>query len=223
MKRTRILLADDHKMFLHSLKLLLEREFEIVGMVEDGRSLVTAAEKLAPDVILVDVSMPLLNGIEAARQIKRVDSHVKVIFLTMHAEVTYAIRAFEAGASGYVLKHASPSELFTAIRGALKGRTYVSPMIAGELVQSYRSGSQLDESHWLTKRQREILQLLAEGYTAKEIAAILSVSTRTIESHKYSLMSKLHLKTSSALVQYAIRHGITATEGLDKGLFTETK
>jgi DNA-binding NarL/FixJ family response regulator len=224
MKRTRILLADDHKMFLDGLKLLLERKFEIAGMVEDGRSLVTAAQKLAPDIIMVDISMPLLNGIEAIRQIKRLDSHVKVIFLTMHHDVTYAMRAFEAGASGYVLKHAPPSELLTAIHEVLKGRTYVTPMIAGELVQSYMSASQGDKSQQLTRRQVETLQLLAEGYSAKEIAAILNVSPRTIEFHKYSLMSKLNLKTGSALVQYAIKHGITSIEGVDKDHpFTKTK
>jgi DNA-binding NarL/FixJ family response regulator len=223
MNRTRILLADDHKIVLDGLKRLLEPEFEIAGTVEDGRSLVIAAQELTPDVIVVDISMPLLNGIEAIRQIKRFDSHVKVIFLTMHPDVTYAMRAFEAGASGYVLKHAASSELLTAMHEALKGRTYVTPMIAGELVQFYQAGSPLDKGRHLTERQREILQLLAEGYSAKEIAEILNISPRTVEFHKYSLMSKLNLKTGSALVQYAIKHGITAIEGLSKDPFTTTK
>ena len=217
MKRTRVLLADDHKIILNGLRSLLESEFELVGNVEDGRALVSAAEKLHPDVIVVDISMPLLNGIEAVRQIKKVDPQVKVIFLTMHPDVTYAIRAFEAGASGYVLKHSASSELLTAIHEAIKGRTYVTPMIAGELVQAFKKGAlQSDKSQQLTERQREILQLLAEGYSAKEIAEILNISSRTVEFHKYSLMSKLNLKTGSALVQYAIKHGITAIEGVEK-------
>jgi DNA-binding NarL/FixJ family response regulator len=214
--RVRVLLADDHKIILNGLRSLLEPEFELVGKVEDGRALVSAAEKLRPDVIVVDISMPLLNGIEAVRQIKKLDPQVKVIFLTMHPDVTYAIRAFEAGASGYVLKHSASSELLTAIHEAIKGRTYVTPMIAGELVQSYKEGShhQPDEKQQLTQRQREILQLLAEGGSVKEIAEILKISPRTVEFHKYTLMSKLKLKTNSALVQYAIKHGITAIEGL---------
>ncbi len=220
MKRTRVLLADDHKIILDGLSGLLESEFELVGRVEDGRALVSAAEKLRPDVIVVDISMPLLNGIEAVRQIKKVDPQVKVVFLTMHPDVTYAIRAFEVGASGYVLKHSASSELLTAIHEAIKGRTYVTPMIAGELVQSYKEGSHqhLDENQQLTQRQLEILQLLAEGASVKEISEILKISPRTVEFHKYTLMSKLKLKTTAALVQYAIKHGITATEGLNDGL-----
>jgi DNA-binding NarL/FixJ family response regulator len=214
MKRTRVLLADDHKIILDGLRGLLEPEFELIGRVEDGRALVSAAEKLRPDVIVVDISMPLLNGIEAVRQIKKVDSQVKVVFLTMHPDVTYAIRAFEVGASGYVLKHSASSELLTAIHEAIKGRTYVTPMIAGELVQSYKEGShhQIEEDQQLTQRHREILQLVVEGYSAKEIANILNISPRTVEFHKYNLMSKLNLKTNSGLVHYAIKNGITAIE-----------
>ena len=141
MKRTRILLADDHKIVLEGLKRLLEPEFDLVGTVEDGRALVSQAEQLRPDVIVVDISMPLLNGIEAICQIKKIDPSVKVVFLTMHPDVTYAIRAFEAGAAGYVLKHSASTELLTAIREALQGRTYVTPIIAGELLQSYQIGT----------------------------------------------------------------------------------
>jgi len=140
MKRTRVLLADDHKIILNGLRSLLESEFELVGKVEDGRALVSAAEKLRPDVIVVDISLPLLNGIEAVRHIKKVDPQVKVVFLTMHPDVTYAIRAFEVGASGYVLKHSASSELITAIHEAIRGRTYITPIIVGELVQSYKEG-----------------------------------------------------------------------------------
>jgi DNA-binding NarL/FixJ family response regulator len=225
MKRTRVLLADDHKIILNGLRSLLEAEFELVGKVEDGRALVSAAEKLRPDVIVVDISMPLLNGIEAVRQIKKIDPQVKVVFLTMHPDVTYAIRAFEVGASGYVLKHSASSELLTAIHEAIKGRTYVTPMIAGELVQSYKNGvhHQPDENQQLTQRQREILQLLAEGASAKEIAEILKISPRTVEFHKYNLMSKLKLKTTAALVQYAIKHGITGIECLKDDISSKIK
>ncbi len=211
MKRIRILLADDHRIVLDGLRSLLEPEYALVGEVEDGRSLVTVAQQLHPDVIVVDISMPLLNGIEAVRQIKKTDNRVKVIFLTMHPDVTYAIRAFEAGASGYVLKHSASSELITAIQEAVKGKTYVTPMIAGELMQAYQGGAHRhpDQASQLTQRQREVLQLLAEGCSAKEIGTIMNISPRTVEFHKYNLMSKLNLKNSSALVQYAIQHGIT--------------
>jgi DNA-binding NarL/FixJ family response regulator len=214
MKRTRVLLADDHKIILDGLRSLLEPDFDIAGMVEDGRALVSAAQKLSPDVIVVDISMPLLNGIEAISQIKKIDPHVKVVFLTMHPDVTYAIRAFEAGASGYVLKHSAASELITAIHEATRGRTYVTPMIAGELVQSYMEGARHrpDKTPSLTQRQREILQLLAEGRSAKEIASIMNISPRTVEFHKYTIMSKLNLKSSLALIQFAIKHGITTVE-----------
>ncbi len=212
MKKTRVLLADDHKIVLEGLRSLLEPEFELAGTVEDGRALVAAAKKLVPDVIVVDISMPLLNGIEAVGQIKKIDPHMKVVFLTMHPDVTYATRAFEAGASGYVLKHSAPSELITAIREAIRGQTYVTPMIAGELMQSYKEGGQLqpDVIRKLTSRQREVLQLLAEGHSSKEIATILSISPRTVEFHKYRMMEILNLKTSAELVHYAIKHGFVS-------------
>jgi DNA-binding NarL/FixJ family response regulator len=213
-KRIRVLLADDHKIVLDGLRSLLEPEFELAGTVEDGRALVSAAQELQPDVIVADISMPLLNGIEAVRQIKKLDKQVKIVFLTMHPDVTYAIRAFEAGASGYVLKHSAASELLTAIHEAIKGRTYVTPMIAGELVQAYKGGTyrQVEEAQQLTQRQREILQLLVEGNSAKEVANLLNISPRTVEFHKYSMISKLKLKSVSALIQYAIKHGFVSVE-----------
>ena len=219
------MLADDHKIVLDGLRSLLEPEFELAGTVEDGRTLVSSAQKLRPDVIVVDVSMPLLNGIEAVRQIKKTDSHVKIIFLTMHPDVTYAIRAFEAGASGYVLKHSASSELITAIHEAIKGRSYVTPMIAGELLQSYKKGAHLqaDNTERLTQRQREILQLLVEGHSAKEIGGILNISPRTVEFHKYELMSKLNLKTISALIQYAVKRGITRDANMDDNISSKNK
>lgn len=210
MKRARVLLADDHKIVVEGLRSLLEPEVELVGTVEDGRALLAAAEKLKPDVIVADISMPLLNGIEALRQLRKSDTGAKVIFLTMHPDVTYAARAFAEGALGYVLKHSAPSELVTAIREVLRGHLYVTPMIAKGLLGSLMSGSR--QRHKvalkLTPRQREVLQLLAEGHSAKEIASILHISPRTVEFHKYRMMEELELRSSADLIQYAIRHGI---------------
>jgi DNA-binding NarL/FixJ family response regulator len=210
MKKPRVLLADDHKIVIEGLKNLLEGEFEIVGSVEDGRALVDQAATLHPDVIVADISMPQLNGIEAARQIKKTDKNIKIVFLTMHPDATYAANAFEAGASGFVLKHSAPSELITAIHEAMKGRTYVTPLIAGDLIRTYQEGvsPEKDLLKKISPRQREILQLLAEGKSAKEIASILNISTRTVEFHKYRMMEQLNIKTSAELVQYAIKHGI---------------
>lgn len=214
MKRPRILLADDHRIVAEGLRGLLEPEFELIGIVEDGRALLAAAEKLRPDVIVADISMPLLNGIDSVRQIKKTHEDIKVVFLTMHPDVTYAASAFEAGASGYVLKHSAPAELITAIRSALSGKTYVTPLLAGELMQFYKEKPEnRDENTRLTPRQREVLQLLAEGRSAKEIATILNISPRTVEFHKYQIMDGLGLKTFADLLQYAIRHGIVAHSG----------
>ena len=209
MRRPRVLLADDHKIVTEGLKGLLEPEFELVGTVEDGRALLAAAEKLRPDVIVADISMPLLNGIDSVRQIKKMHGEIKVVFLTMHPDVTYAVSAFEAGASGYVLKHSAPTELVTAIRSALNGKTFVTPLLAGEFMQlaKERTG-QRDELTSLTPRQREILQLLAEGHSAKEIATVLNISSRTVEFHKYRIMKDLGIKSAAELVHYAVRHGI---------------
>ena len=212
MKRARLLLADDHKIVLEGLKSILESKFDLIGTVEDGRALVSAADELRPDVVVVDISMPLLNGIEAAHQIKKMDDHIKIVFLTMHSDVTYAARALDAGASGYVLKSSVPTELVTAIQEVLRGRTYISPIIAGELIESYRTGvhGRKNVFHKLTPRQREVLQLLAEGHSAKEIADILSISPRTVEFHKYRMMEELNISTSAELVQFAIKHGIVS-------------
>ena len=210
MKKPRILLADDHKIVLEGLKGLLEPEFELVGTVEDGRALVAQAAKLRPDVIVADISMPRLNGIDAVRQIKKTDPTIKVVFLTMHPDATYAAGAFEAGASGFVLKHSASSELITAIREALRGRTYVTPLIAGDLIRTYQGKGfpAAPASAELSSRQREVLQLLAEGKSAKEIGAFLNISARTVEFHKYRIMELLHIKTSAELVQYAVKHGL---------------
>jgi DNA-binding NarL/FixJ family response regulator len=216
MKRARVLLADDHKIVLEGLKSLLEPEFELVGAVEDGRALVAAAERLQPDVIVADISMPMLNGIEAVRHLQKAGVQSKVVFLTMHPDVTYAASAFEAGALGFVLKHSASSELLTAIREALQGKTYVTPLIAGDLLGSYRSGAHQVEKvpSKLSARQREVLQLLAEGRSAKEVAAILNVSPRTVEFHKYRIMELLNIKTNAELIQYAIKHGLVQVQPL---------
>jgi len=210
MKKPRVLLADDHKIVIEGLKRLLRDEFEIVGSVEDGRALVEQASTLYPDVIVADISMPQLNGIEAARQIKKIDKNIKIVFLTMHQDATYAANAFEAGASGFVLKHSASSELIRAIHEAIKGRTYVTPLIAGDLIHTYQEGGSPEKNLFkkMSPRQREVLQLLAEGKSAKEIASILNISTRTVEFHKYRMMEQLNIKTSAELVRYALKHGI---------------
>jgi DNA-binding NarL/FixJ family response regulator len=204
------LLADDHFVVAEGLRSLLEPHFDVVGIVPDGRELITAAKRLDPDVVVLDISMPSLNGIEAARQMRAEGSRAKVVFLTMHREVTYAARSMEAGAAGFVLKHSAASELVTAIQEALKGGTYITPHIAGDLLDSIRRGipagaKALDE---LTPRQREVLQLVAEGRSAKEIAAVLHISRRTAEFHKARLMETLGVQSTAELIQYAIRTGV---------------
>jgi len=212
MEKTTVLLADDHRIVLEGLKGLLAGEFDVIGTVEDGRALLEQARQLRPDVIVVDIAMPLLNGIDAVKQIKKSGLDTKVVFLTMHHDAMYAKEAFEAGASGFVLKHSAPSELTTAIREALKGNTYVSPTIAQEVMQLYKgeADAKSGASGSLTLRQREVMQLLAEGKSAKEIAKILHISTRTVEFHKYNMMEQLGIKTSAELVHFAIKHGIVS-------------
>jgi DNA-binding NarL/FixJ family response regulator len=214
MSRPRILIADDHQILAEGICSLLEPEFAVVAIVSDGRALVAAAQQHLPDVIVVDISMPSLNGIEAAVQVRAAGVAAKMVFLTMHRDVAYARRAMEAGAVGFVLKHSVASELLTAVREALQGKTYITPLIAGELLQSYRAGATRsnDAPARLTVRQREVLQLIAEGRSAKEVAAILKISVRTAEAHKARILESLGLQTTAALVQFAIRSGIIAIE-----------
>jgi DNA-binding NarL/FixJ family response regulator len=210
MSKPRIVIADDHQILAEGLRSLLEPEFEVVAVVADGRALITAARKHRPDVIVADVTMPSLNGIDAAVQLRDSGLEAKVVFLTMHRDVAYARRAMKAGAAGFVLKHSAATELVTAVREALQGRTYVTPMIAGELLQSYQQGD-AGSAEWpqrLTLRQREVLQLFAEGRSAKEVAAVLKLSVRTAEAHKAHILEALGLRTTAELVQYAIRNGI---------------
>jgi DNA-binding NarL/FixJ family response regulator len=210
MNRPRILIADDHQILAEGLRGLLEPEFEVVGVVANGRELVAAAKKHRPDLIVADITMPSLNGIDAAVQLHDMGVNAKVVFLTMHRDVAYARQAMEAGAAGFVLKHSVASELVTAVREALRGRTYVTPMMAGELFQSYHEGDSrpYDAGHRLTARQREVLQLVAEGRSAKEVAAVLKISIRTAEAHKAHIFEALGLQNTAELVQYAIRNGI---------------
>jgi DNA-binding NarL/FixJ family response regulator len=210
MSRPRVLLADDHFVVAEGLRSLLAPHFDVVGIVSDGRELVAAARALDPDVVVLDISMPSLSGIEAARQLRDSHSRAKVVFLTMHSEIAYAVRALDAGASGFVLKHSAASELVTAVREALKGGKYITPQIAGDLLDSFRRGTPegaevLDS---LTPRQREVLQLVAEGRSAKEIATALRISRRTAEFHKARLMDALGVQNTAELIQYAIRTGV---------------
>jgi DNA-binding NarL/FixJ family response regulator len=211
MKRWRVLLADDHDIVVEGLRRVLdEPDFEIVGVVHDGRALIRAAEELQPDAIVADVTMPLLNGMDAARQIRQKNPDAKIVFLTMHSDVTFATEALAAGALGYVLKSSAGSSLAAAVREALDGRIYISETIAGEVVRSLssRAYSGRDPPDSLTARQREVLQLLAEGRHVKEIALKLNLSPRTVEFHKYRIMAKLGVRTVAELARYAARRGI---------------
>jgi DNA-binding NarL/FixJ family response regulator len=204
MKRLRVLLADDHRMFLAGLRRLLEPTFEVVDTVEDGRALIAAAAKWNPDVIVTDISMPLLNGVEAARALAAAGCRAQLIFLTMHGDALYVKQAINAGASDYVLKRDAPDKLLAAIHNA--GRKRRQHSSEPQLSKSNFRNAQLGE---ITPRQREIWQLLAEGRTPKEIAHLVRISTRTVEFHKYRLMKRLGVRSSAELASLAIRHGLT--------------
>jgi len=207
MTRARIVLADDHRIVAEGLKSILAGHFDLVGVVEDGEKMIEAARTLEPDLIVADVSMPTLNGIEALEVMRKQGLDVPVVFLTMHREVEYASLALEAGAAGYVLKHAAPDELVQAVNVALQGGTFVSPSLAGELFHATKTRSTAPRVA-LSARQRDILRLLADGRSAKEIARELDISPRTVEFHKYKVMESLGLKNSAELIQYAIKSGI---------------
>jgi len=213
MKRPRVLLADDHTLVLDGLRKILEPECEVVGAVEDGRSLLAAAEQLKPDIILLDISMPLLNGVEAARRLRTAVPGAKVIFVTMHADATYVAEAFRAGASGYVLKRCASMELLNAIHQVLSGRAYVTPLIRKDILAELpgwplgRGGA----SGELTNRQREVVQLVAEGHPVKEIAVILKISSKTVAFHKANVMRRLGIRSTAELTKYALEHGISGS------------
>jgi len=207
MAKTRVLLADDHTVVAQALESLLKESYELVGVVHDGRALVSAVETLQPDVIVTDISMPLLNGLDAIRQIKARHPHAKILVLTMHRETQLAAEAFRAGASGYMLKVSPAEELITAIGQVAQGRAYVTTLLSKDLIALLMEAGgrpRSDESP-LTPRQREVLQLVAEGKTMKEVADVLNISPRTAESHKYEIMQVLGVQTTAELVQHAIR------------------
>ena len=205
------MIADDHAVVIEGIRHILEPAFDVVGSVEDGRALVAAAKRLKPDVVVVDVSMPLLNGIDAVRQIRKTNPRVKTLFLTMHADVSYATEAFDAGASGYVLKQSVAAELVTAIREVLDGREYLSPQLSPGPVRPHVTGTPSSPllPGALTPRQREVLQLVAEGRSVKEIARLLRVSPKTVEFHKHRISEGLGLRTAE-LTKYAVAHHLTS-------------
>jgi DNA-binding NarL/FixJ family response regulator len=208
-KRISVLLADDHRIVVEGLRSLLEDVFDLVGTVGDGRALLSAAAALKPDVIVCDIGMPLLNGLDAIRALKKRGSTAKIVVLTMHADVPLATEALQAGASAYVLKQAAGEELVAAIHEAVQGGTYVAPAIARNVLprlgQPERAGSLASK---LTRRQRQVLQLVAEGRTMKEIASALGMSTRTAETHKYHMMQTLGCRTTAELVRFAVSSGV---------------
>jgi DNA-binding NarL/FixJ family response regulator len=209
MKRARVMLADDHRVLGEACRTLLEPHFDVVGIVTDGRALLASAPGLKPDVVVIDVGMPLLNGLEAGKQLRQVLPNVKIVFLTEHADPDLAAEAFQLGASGYLLKTSAASELVAAIRKALKGQTHVTPSVTRDLEEMFiRDPERKHSSKDLTPRQREVLQLLAEGRPMKEVAFILQVSPRTVAFHKYRIMEQLGLRSTADLVQFAIKHHI---------------
>lgn len=212
MKKPRIILADDHKIVLEGLRGLLAKDYDLVGEAENGRELIDLCLRLKPDVVVVDISMPLLNGIDAVQQLHAQGSDAKFIFLTMHPDQTYASRARAAGASGYVLKHAASDELVAAIQMALHGGVYISTALRTPALEEAMDPNRTHVKTMaeLTARQREVLQLVAEGKSAKEIAAILNISPRTAETHKYKIMDELGLRSGAELIQYALRHGLVS-------------
>ena len=210
--RSRILIADDHKLVAELFMRLLAQDFDVVGIVGDGQSLVRAAAELKPDLILIDVWMPLLNGLDAGRQVKKMLPAVKLVYLTMNPDADVAAEAFELGALGYVLKTCAASEMTLAVHEVLRGRTYLSKSMSRHTVDGLRweHKKPIDVDDCLTDRQREVLQLLAEGKAAKEIGVILHVSHRTVVYHKYKIMEKLGATSNAELVRYAIRNHIVA-------------
>jgi DNA-binding NarL/FixJ family response regulator len=207
MNRTRLLLADDHVMLTESLVQLVRTEFEIVGVARDGRAMIEMARQHRPDVIVTDISMPNFNGIDAARVLRKEASFAKLLFLSMHADLPLVEEAFRAGASGYVLKQCGADELVKAIQCVARGATYITPLLAGDFISTLMTVGRQETARGtaLTLRQREVLQLLAEGKTMKEVAALLKISTRTAESHKYEIMRQLGVRTTAELIRYAVR------------------
>ena len=213
MKRTTVLLADDHTMVCAGLKKLLEPNYAVIACVGDGHSLVKTALALQPDVVLADVTMPLLNGLDAGRELKKLMPRVKLIFLTMNSDPDVASEALQIGALGYLLKESAEEELLIAIHNAMRGISYVTPQISRAIEQAFiRDPRSLGRPKHLSDRQREVLQLLAEGRPMKEIAEILAISHRTVRFHKYRIMEELGITRDSDLVRYAIKHAIISRD-----------
>lgn len=208
MAKPRVILADDHTLLLDAFETLLAPECDVVARVGDGRALVAAVREHHPDVVVLDLAMPLLNGIEAARQIKQISRAIKIVFVTMNEDSDLAAEAFRAGGSAYLLKRSAGSELLQAIREAMKHRSYVTPLVTEGMLGSLMHSTAETPSRQLTPRQREVLQLLAEGKSMKEVASILDVTARTVAFHKYRMMEQLKITTNAELIQYAIRNHV---------------
>lgn len=211
MARPRVLLADDHRLIREAFARLLEADCDVVGSVADGRELLAAAHELTPDIVVLDIAMPLLNGLDAARLLKRDMPQVKVIFLTMSEDPDLAAEAFRLGASGFLLKTSAAVELLQAIREVAQGRSYITPVATRGLIDAFtRQDAPAGKPAQLSVRQREVLQLLAEGHTMKEIARVLKITPRTVAFHKYSMMEQLGVKSSAELVQVAIKRHLAS-------------
>ncbi len=220
--KPRILIADDHVLVAQGIQKLLESDVEVARILSDGRSLIQAVTETQPDLVIVDISLPLLNGLDAARQIKQAHPRTKILMLTMHADKVFVVEAFQVGVAGYVLKQSLSNELQQAVREVLKGNTYISPAVAQGIVEHLNQQARADQGdpsakgfdHSLSPRQREVLQLVAEGRSTKEIASILNVSTKTVEFHRTRIMKELGLKTRPELTKYAIANGLISLEGV---------
>ncbi len=216
MKKPCVLMADDHSILLAGVRKLLEDQYDVAGMAEDGRVLMEAAERLKPDLVLLDISMPLLNGFEAARQLKKVLPETKILFLTMHASPQYVTEAFKAGGNGYLLKQSAVSELPQAIEAVLEGKYYLTPSITKPVIEKALKAEERPtvrgSIEHLTPRQREVLQLIGEGKATKEMAELLALSVKTIEFHKNCLMKELDLHTTAELMRYAITQGFASDQ-----------
>jgi DNA-binding NarL/FixJ family response regulator len=208
MSKPRVIIADDHTMLVEAFEKLLAPECDVVAKVADGRALLAAVNELKPDVVVLDLSMPLLNGLDAARQIKQTHPSVRLVFVTMNEDPDLAAQAFRIGGAAYLLKRSAGSELLTAIREAMRHRSYVTPLVTEGMLGSLMHAQSEPSTPQLTARQREVLQLLAEGKSMKEVASILNVAPRTVAFHKYRMMEQLKIKTNAELIQYAIRHHV---------------
>jgi len=224
MKRTRIVLADDHTLLSETIKNLLEPEFEVVGTFADGQALLNAAPALMPDVVVLDIGMPVMNGLNAGRRLKRLLPRVKLIYLTISQDRDLAAEAFRWGASAYLLKTSAAAELVHAVREALRGGSYVTPLMTKDMVGSISQNfKQRTPAHELTLRQKEVLQLLAEGRPMKEVAYMLNITTRTVAFHKYTMMAQLQINSTAELIQYAVNSSIIPAAQDRPGVTSSTR